>query len=372
MDDVLPLVMEISKNDKNRKITFHVESYKHLLHIRESIFLPRFFKEINANLIGKNSKNQNLFRITKILFYIRKLFSTRTKIITYQPSSRLLKIYLKINKTFTSSKSIQTLLVNASYDQALNIDKYHDSIRGYRKPKEEYYFFSNKLLLSHSYQDSAEIFNLVLPNKKNVFSIGTTRYFDSWKNFIEKSNIQKYQNKKIFYLPLTATKGHIVHGERAPEFGEKLESLIKVLSNYNKSFHLVMRPHHKTDLSIVKNLLNKYNFTDYSFSENHNFELINYCDLVVSYHATSVFIDAWMMSKPVIEHSIYDERFSDLNNQKPRYLDAVTCFTNLNESVLEKVIILALKNKLNPKPKPKKLVKSSKEDFMEFLEYIKG
>ena len=132
-----------------------------------------------------------------------------------------------------------------------------------------------------------------------------------------------------------------------------------------------MRPHHKTDLSIVKNLLNKYNFTDYSFSENHNFELINYCDLVVSYHATSVFIDAWMMSKPVIEHSIYDERFSDLNNQKPRYLDAVTCFTNLNESVLEKGIILALKNKLNPKPKPKKLVKSSKEDFMKFLEYIK-
>jgi hypothetical protein len=128
---------------------------------------------------------------------------------------------------------------------------------------------------------------------------------------------------------------------------EKFIESLRILRNYNDRILTVFKPHHKTDVKVLRGILNEVNYRNYIISYLHPKVLIQKANFTFAYHPTSILIDAFYEGCPTVEYGNYDSRFYEFNKHQPRYLDAIDFFSYKNAKemnlILDKVVLERVK-----------------------------
>ena len=116
-----------------------------------------------------------------------------------------------------------------------------------------------------------------------------------------------------------------------------------ILRTYNDTILTVFKPHHKTDVGVLQDILNEVGYKNYVISYLHPKVLMQKSYFTFAYHPTSVLIDAYYEGCPTVEYGNYDSRFYEFNKHQPRYLDAIDFFSYKDAekmyAILDKVVL---------------------------------
>ena len=171
--------------------------------------------------------------------------------------------------------------------------------------------------------------------KENVLTVGSPRY----DNFLVQPKSKIKEKKTILFA--TSGLANFSASQFTSEILEKYEKSLEVICSICKKFkeyELIVKLHpYSYDFIDVKNIIKK-NYPDAKIIQNANMaNLIENCDVLITYAQSTVLLEAMMLEKPTISIWLYD--FISPEEDILFKYDAITVSTSESlESNLKKIL----------------------------------
>ena len=342
LDDILPLVFELKKIGFVSSPIFVATNKKQYEFLRKNVVLCDGISHVGGRLTTLNAYGNRYIRNLHNIFVLRKYFYKRVLTIEVAfAKSFWVSVLSVLNRKVWKGKIMGTWLHNKPYNQL------HNNVMYIRTVKENFEVMDivargyDAVLLSYTKEqyEKLTLERLITANAK-VIQVRNTRRLNEWISFLE-NNRGKYLPKELkrpyVFFPLSIIGKHI-KGEDCLSSTDKLKEVLLVLKEFNNDILTVFKPHHKTDLDGVKEIIRLVGFRNYIVSYAHPLLLIKQAKFTLSYHSTSVLIEAYLSGCPTVEYAHYDSRFFEYNEGRSRYLECVDYFIHRDKEQLRGVL----------------------------------
>ena len=342
-ENTMPLIYKLDK--KKFSVTLGIETYNFYIKFRNDNFRENFLLENNINCIHL-SKPRNIKEVFYLFnFYLSLIFCKFDYIIEttdFDIDLKITKFFLCF-QIFKGCKRIKNFCDNMSFNEKKNTQLFYDKLSMANKKLNFKKY--NHVLLSSDKKDYIMIYKKLIifsENKNQTINIGKPKFEKKWINYIlnyYKNNVCRYD----ILIPLSATKGNFIKGNQALDQENKLYIIFKVLNEIG-NIKIVLKPHSKTDLSVIYELQKKYESLDIVIKTDHLYSLISTSKFMLTYHPTSAQIYTKIFNKKCVEFGNYDPRVEKAFEYKPRYHESVDEWVRDSRNTLKNVLIKYLKN----------------------------
>jgi len=330
LDDILPLVMELAEANLVAPSLFLAWNRKTYNFVRKNYVLYDAVRSTGARLECLNRfQNRVVNQIWNVWVLRTLLYKKTASLETYDSGNRWVKILTWLNRSLFRGRKIRAMILNRPFKQAKKTMEYYRAVKGDFSVRKQTITGCDCLVLSHSKEEFEQIQNVKLTTDCPIVTVGYTRGLRQWQHFLKMEG-EKYLNCKVqqpyVFFPLTAIGATFTKGEDSISLTEKLIESLVALRDFNQDVLTVFKPHQKTDLDGVEQVLRSVGFRNYVVSYLHPHILIKGAKFTFCYHPTSLFIDAYFLGCPTVEYAHYDSRFFKLNKGRPRYLECIDYF----------------------------------------------
>ena len=342
LDDILPLVFELKKIGIVSNPVFVATKKKQYEFIRENVVLCDGISHIGGRLTTLNAYANRYIRNLHNIFVLRKYFYKQVLTIeVHFTRSFWVSVLSVLNRKIWKGKRMGTWFHNKPHSMLHNEAMYVRTIRGNFEIMEVLARGYDAILMSHT-KDQYEKFTLVrlITADAKVIQIQYTRRLNEWINYLE-SNGDKYLPKELkrpyVFFPLSVIGEH-VEGENCISSTDKLKETLLVLKEFNNDILTVFKPHYKTDLEGVKEIIRSIGFRNYIVSYAHPLLLIKHAKFTLTYHSTSMLVEAYLSGCPTVEYAHYDSRYFAYTGGCSRYYEYVDYFIHRDKVELRDVL----------------------------------
>ena len=360
LDDILPLMFELKKANLISSIVFITTKKKWYDYMIQNVVLYDGIKTLGGRLTCLDKHKNSYLNILYQIFVLRKLFYSKVLTIETKAGiakSRLLSIVLGYNRKRWKGKRILSLIQNIPFKSSVNINKYYWSILGNPGSKEVTIEGYDAVLLTEPLEQYEQSRDVELITDTRIIQVGYTRALSEWKQFIDK-NINDYFKGDIstpyFFIPLDLVS-EWYRGERCASGDVKLEECLAVLKEYNRDILTVFKPHHKTDLKKVQEIIDSVVYENYVISYLHPLILIKNAKFTLTYSPSSLLVEAHLNGCTTVEYADYDSRYLEHSRGKPIHQDCVDYFVCRDKQQLRQVVKKLVYDGNDVKIKPKGL-----------------
>ena len=339
------LLNELSSLNKNilllnqrRPVIWNLQSFKIIKNSNcKIIHLDDFEKKINKKIdLEIKSFLFNLDELWLLNSIFEKFFSTESNTFWYAIKESFVKIctvrfsesvrrILLLNELFSTidisvilewaetgqeekeilflakKKGIKSVLLQHAMDPLSNIwDRYHRFVLGGYS-----YFISDKQALwGQLSKKSALSYGY---NKENLLEIGSPRHDNFFKS------VKKTKTKGIILFATTAVSGRISFEQTPLEAYTNFENFVREVCRVAKKFpdmQLIVKPHPQPDfLSNITKIIKEIDPSIPILYNTSLIELINSCDLLITFNNSTVVLESMILGKPSI--SLQIERWAE-------------------------------------------------------------
>ena len=341
LDDILPLVFELKKIGFVSTPVFVASTRKQYEFIRENVVLCDGISHIGGRLTTLNAYMNRYIRNLHNIFVLRKYFYKQVLTIEVPFSSSFwVSVLSVLNRRIWKGKKIGAMLQNKPYKQARNITMYYRTVEENFEIREKVVRGYDAVLLSFPKEKYEDITLNRLITDSRVIQVGYTRRLNEWMNYLE-NNGDKFLSKELrrpyVFFPLSLIGKHL-KGENCISSTDKLKEVLLVLKAFNNDILTVFKPHHKTDLEGVKEIIRSIGFRNYIVSYAHPLLLIKHAKFTLTYHSTSMLVEAYLSGCPTVEYAHYDSRFFAYTGGCSRYPECVDYFIHRDKVELRDVL----------------------------------
>jgi len=343
LDDILPLMFELKKANLISSIVFITTKKKWYDYMIQNVVLYDGIKTLGGRLTCLDKHKNSYLNILYQIFVLRKLFYS--KVLTIETKSgiaksRLLSIVLGYNRKRWKGQRILSLIRNLPFKSSVNVSNYYWSILGKPDIKEVTVKGYDAVLLTHTREQYEEIRNIKFITDARFIQIGYTRELNEWKQFIGK-NFNNYFKGEIempyFFFPLDVV-GTWIGGEKCVSADVKLAECLAALKEYNSDILTVFKPHHKTDIKKLQEILDSIGYENYVISYLHPLILMKNAKFTLACSPTSLLVGAHLNGCTTIEYADYDARYNRYSDEKSIHLGCVDYFVHRDREYLKQVV----------------------------------
>lgn len=336
-DNLLNKLSSLNKNilllNQRRPAIWNLQSLKIIKNSNCKIIHLNDFEEKTNKKIDLEIKTllSNLDKLWLLNSTFEKIFSTKSNTFWYAIKESFIKIctnrfsesvrrILLLNELFNTidisvilewaetgqeekeilflarKKGIKSVILQHAMDPLSNVwDKYHRfTLGGYS------YFISDKQALwGQLAKKSALSYG---HNEENLLEIGSPRHDNFFKS------VEKRKTKGIILFATTAVTGRISFEQTPLEAYAIFDNFVREVCRVAKKFpdmQLIVKPHPQPDF--LSNITKIIRETDSSIPILHNaslIELINSCDLLITFNNSTVVLESMILGKPSISLQI--------------------------------------------------------------------
>ncbi len=351
IDTILPIILAVKNHNESITIKFYTLQSEALKEIKKNLVLYEAINKIgtiwNLGLIADNNANKYLLKVLRLL-HIITIFSSsifcNIKVIHF---GFFENSYLKI---FYNLKFINF------YFFEKNCWGYNQIMRKFqilkRDRKENNLVSNNNFLVSFS-----ENWPKVKKNNKlKNLIITPSRLWPDWQNFI-KIVENNFWNKELKNKKIDTNKINILFvlgylGELDFYSSNKsslllLENTLKLLSHFENSINVILKPHAITDLELVKKIIKKNNYKNFFISYLHVGLIAKFCKVSIANYYSLALIDAFFSKSITIEYTDYSNKALKVSGNKSVIDEYVSYFLNFDKKRLENILIKLVNDDLS-------------------------
>jgi len=361
LDDILPLVMELTKQrmiDCPLFVAWDKQLYDVIL---QNEVLYEGINFVGGKMICLNRYKNRYINQLHNIYILRKYLFKKILSLEYETGNRWVSLFSKFNRKVWKGKRVLSLIFNRPYKPAVSHMSYYRIVMGNSERKKKIVRKYDYVLLSQLKSQYEEIQNISLEIECPEIIVGYTRGMKKWEDFlIEKMRrIIPANIKPPYFFFVLNQLGAFIPGEDCPPGDVLLKESLCILREYNNDILTVFKPHYNTDVKGVKDILGEVGYKNYIISYAHPWILAKKAKFTFSYTGSSILLDAYYNGCPTVEYAHYDSRYAKVNNGKPRYLEWVDYFSHRDPHKLKKIFDELIFNDIEIKRDLKKL----KEDF---------
>jgi len=350
LDDLLPLFFELKKIGKLSKVLFIARNRQLFEYIEKNKVLYDGIDSINGRLEHFSNHKNKIVRVLLNTYLLKDLLFN--KIICFETYYyRLAGIISNFNCKVWGGKKIKCLILSLPYRYAINAVKF---LKANTKQDKRNIIIKDydSILLCQSKEQYEEVYNVNLVTNCRITQLGYIRGLREWGKYLER-NIDRYLDKEIkgpfIFFPLGfihRDHKHHVKGSDSTSICELLKECLLVLREFNDDIITVFKPHPKTDVDTVQEILNSIGFNNYVFSYVHPLMLIKKAKFMLTITSSTILIQAYVESCMTVEYAHYYSKFFELNKGQSRYLDAVDYFIHRDKVKLRQVLKKVIYNNI--------------------------
>jgi hypothetical protein len=346
LDDLLPLFFELKKIGKLSKVLFIARNRQLFEYIEKNKVLYDGIDSINGRVEYFSNHKNKFVRLLLDAYLLKDLLFN--KIIYFDTYYyRLASIISNFNCKVWGGRKIKCIILPWPYRYAINTVKF---LKANTKQDKKNIIIKDydSILLSQPKEQFERISNVNLVTNCRITQLGYTRGLREWRNFLER-NIDRYLDKEIerpfIFFPL----GFIHRDHKQQMKGldsmsicELLKECLLVLRDFNDDIVTVFKPHSKTDVGTVQDILEDVGFDNYIFSYVHPVVLAKRAKFMLTTFSSTLLLQAYYERCMTVEYAHYYSKFFELNNGQSRYLDAVDYFIHRDREKLRQVLKKAI------------------------------
>lgn len=329
VDWILPVCHFIKKNYQKIKLSvlFNAINYEEIIRgndilydlLKSSVhkyydfgdFLPSYIKSLLKILNLNFIKKSNSIKVEDYIDKFEKYFHTLIKIFYYKKILNKINPNILLKDISPDIYGVRRYIVNyvkkigcrqILFPHATELHRFSNL-----KPRKNCY--ADDILITSKWMEGLSCEYKGYKNKTHI--VGNPRYDDWWIQYL--LNFYKKLNKSINYSNINKTiflfftqypHSQVTFSRKTAS--EILDEVISTIFSYDNSY-LIVKPHPREDISLLKNKLKKYDKKDWSIDMSHPIYLSSIGEVIISMGATSVVLDSLSIGKPVIEYYKYSD-----------------------------------------------------------------
>lgn len=322
-------------------------------------FLPSYIKPILNPLIRPKNKGENIDKKEQCLQRVKTYLFTFIKIIAYKKIMKAIRPDILLKDISPDIFGVRRhIVLYAKKNKCTQIMFPHATEpHKYTNPKPRYDCYADHVLCASKWM--TKLFSEFGEYKNFTHVVGNPRYDEWWINYITKfykkhSTLKdfNFNNKTVFLFFTQYAHSQLTFSEKVSK--EIIEEVMSTLMNYKNSF-VIVKPHPRENLNILKRKLEKYNNKRWIISQGHPIYLSSMSDIIVCMGASSVVLDSLALDKMVIEYY----KYSDIEYENIYGKHGVVAIAN-NKNQLKDIID-------NLKKKPELIKKPFLKNFREVV-----
>jgi hypothetical protein len=339
LDWLLPVVLELKETDLISHITFIACNRRTYESIMENRTLFHAIDHFGGRLTRLNRFSNRYLNLLYNPFVLRRYLSD--KVLTIEAyTDGWIDFLSHLNRRVWKGKKIKSMLDNWPYRIAKVGHDYYRSIRKDFSTNEDRIKGYDAVLLTHTKAEHEDIRYKKLITDARIIQVGFTSGMRKWQSFLDEhanDYIGEFMDKPYVFFAMSLLGSYHNPGEDCMSPKERFRESLQVLKAFNKDILTVFKPHQKTDMQEMTEILKGVGFRNYAISYAHPHLLIKYARFMFSYHSTSLFVEAYFQGCPTVEYAHYDSRFYAMNQGRSRLLDCVDYFVYRNPDRLREV-----------------------------------
>ncbi|MBU4376239.1 MAG: hypothetical protein KKD29_02025 [Candidatus Omnitrophica bacterium] len=373
IDQLLPILMEIKALYPETNLLIVFSKDKQLKLIQTNYILWDCIQSMKARIYVMRAKNK-LVTVIRLIKFISLLSFKDNIIMREKDTLPLHNIVMKILRKLSKIKEVKIYLgvQSATFFRNANTLAVISGERKGRSTKSHFFDGNYDYFLSSlSPKQLEDGLNVKAPRNK-IITTGYTRKLPVWQNYMDEAiKRNKIINNDTYFLYILTNTYKRSATLEEPEMIELVEESLDSLKKYNSRIKTIFKPHAHTDMTKVKNLLDRINYSNYIIDYAHPFISSSKAKFVFGNVYSITMLDAYYQGRPIVEYCQYDpELFDRIGKQSyggERYCDF---FIYRDKKKLDEILGKLINNEIKVERDPKFMQDSFPETPPQFYEFL--
>jgi len=370
-DTIVPLIMSMQKINKNFKVNYYIYHYKSYVDIKKNELLYHALDQtgilhFRGSSVAKNKFYKIILKFKEVFFIFElliKLLLGKIQIIHFGIFSKYpfkLITYFYSNAIYHMERVC--ILKHENVIILDNLNRKRNSGKKMLISSKNILYFNENFFRDYNCSNA------------NKVLMKNPRTYRTWYEYIMGYGVKKvrcelrdlqYDYDNGYFLYIIGYIGYLDYLYNEKTTQELIPHTLELLSKYGNGLPILIKPHTITDMNVLNNILNKYDFKNVHISYLHPAALSVNAKLVVSNFFSGTLADAHFFGAKTVEFTHYSKLALDKTNgesMNPYYIDY---FINNNPKKFKNII------KNSVRSKKRNIVRNIYEDMSESSEVRK-